>query len=98
MANLGALLLYLGCIVSAWELRRRGVRADDGKPPLTLPFGPLVHLLAAGVILFMLSSITGIEWAMVAAVLVVASVLFAISRMFGDRQRGALLPESGNAQ
>jgi amino acid transporter len=98
MANLGALLLYLGCIVSAWELRRRGVRADDGKPPLTLPFGPLVHLLAAGVIVFMLSSITGIEWAMVAAVLVVASVLFAISRMFCDRQRGALLPESGTVQ
>ena len=94
MANLGALLLYLGCIVAAWELRRRGIRADDGKAPLTLPFGPLVHLLAAGVIVFMLSSITGKEWAMVAVVLVVASVLFAISRSLGTGERGALLPGS----
>lgn len=98
MANLGALLLYLGCIVSAWELRRRGVRADDGKPPLTLPFGPLVHILAAAVILFMLSSITRIEWAMVAAVLAVASVLFALSRMLGDRRPGALLTRGGQAR
>ena len=98
IANLASLLLYLGCIVSAWELRRRNVRADDGKPPLTLPFGPLVHLLAAGVIVFMLSSITGTEWAMVAVVLVVASVLFAISRLFGGRERSALLPDGGSAQ
>jgi amino acid transporter len=98
IANLASLLLYLGCIVSAWELRRRNVRADDGKPPLTLPFGPLVHLLAAGVIVFMLSSITGAEWAMVAVVLVVASVLFAISRMFGDRRRGALVPGGGSVR
>jgi len=98
IANLASLLLYLGCIVSAWELRRRGVRADDGTPPLTLPFGPLVHLLAAGVIVFMLSSITGTEWAMVAVVLVVASVLFAISRLFGERERSALLPDGGSAQ
>ena len=97
MANLGALLLYLGCIVSAWELRRRGIRADDGKAPLTLPFGPLVHLLAAAVIVFMLSSITRKEWVMVAVVLVVASVLFAISRVYGNRERGVLLPDGGRA-
>ena len=98
IANLASLLLYLGCIVSAWELRRRNVSADDGKPPLTLPFGPLVHLLAAGVIVFMLSSITRVEWAMVAVVLIVASVLFAISRMFGDRTRGALVPGGESVQ
>jgi len=97
IANLASLLLYLGCIVSAWELRRRGVRADDGKAPLTLPFGPLVHLLAAGVIVFMLSSITRIEWAMVAVVLVVASVLFAISRVFGGRERAALIATGESA-
>jgi len=97
MANLGALLLYLGCIVSAWELRRRGIRADDGKAPLTLPFGPLVHLLAAAVIVFMLSSITRKEWVMVAVVLVVASVLFAISRLYGNRERGVLLPDGRRA-
>jgi basic amino acid/polyamine antiporter, APA family len=98
IANLASLLLYLGCIVAAWELRRRDVRADDGKAPLTLPFGPLVHVLAAAVIVFMLSSITTVEWAMVAVVLVVASVLFAISRLFGDRERGVLQPDGGSAR
>ena len=89
MANLASLLLYLGCIVSAWELRRRGIRAADGKTPLTLPFGPLVHILAAGVIVFMLSSITLGEWGLVAVVLVMASGMFVASRIFGDAARGA---------
>ena len=93
IANLGALLLYLGCIVAAWELRRRGVDAGGGKPPLTLPFGPLIHLLAAGVIVFLLSSVTLKEWALVAGVLVAASVLFATSRMFGNRARGTIVAE-----
>jgi len=94
IANLASLLLYLGCIVAAWELRRRGVRADDGKAPLTLPFGPLVHLLAAGIIVFMLSSITSREWRLVAIVLVVASVLFTASRMLGASPRATPMPDA----
>ncbi|MFL5562861.1 MAG: APC family permease [Gemmatimonadaceae bacterium] len=95
IANLASLLLYLGCIVAAWELRRRGVRADGGKAPLRLPFGPLVHLLAAAVIVFMLSSITRREWSMVAAVLLVASLLFALSRTLGAAPRRTAIVGSG---
>jgi amino acid transporter len=93
IANLASLLLYLGCIVAAWELRRRGIRAADGKTPLRLPGGPLVHVLAATIILFMLSSITTIEWTMVGIVLVIACALFAISRMAGGASRGAAMVE-----
>jgi uncharacterized membrane protein YvbJ len=50
------------------------------------------------VIVFMLSSITRKEWQSVAVVLVVASVLFAFSRMFGNRERVALLPEGERAR
>ncbi len=85
MANLAALLLYLGCIAAAWELRRRGIRADEGKTPMRLPFGPLVHVLAAATIIFMLTSITPIEWVMVAIVLAAAAVIFFISRIGGGR-------------
>lgn len=83
IANLTLLLLYLGCVAAAWELRRRGVRADDGQAPVRLPGGPLVHLAAAAIIVFMLSSITMVEWMMVGLVLVLASVLFGISRVAG---------------
>ncbi len=86
IANLTLLLLYLGCVAAAWELRRRGVRSDDTRKPLRLPAGPLVHLLAAGMILFMLSSITLGEWTLVAIILALASVLFGISRIAGWRR------------
>jgi APA family basic amino acid/polyamine antiporter len=78
IANLSALLLYLGCVAAAWELRRRNVRAGEGTP-LRLPFGPLVHLLTIAVICFLLTSITRREWALVGSVLLVAAVLFAVS-------------------
>ncbi len=94
IANLTLLLLYLGCVASAWELRRRGIRGEDGKTPLRLPGGPLVHLLAAAVIVFMLSSIKANEWALVGVVLVAASGVFAISRVAGW-QRGAPAPRGG---
>ena len=84
MANLSALLLYLGCVAAAWELRRRDVRAGDGVP-LRLPFGPLVHLLTAGVIIFLLTSITLKEWSMVAGVLLIGALLYAGTA----RRRGA---------
>jgi len=78
IANLSVLLLYLGCVAAAWELRRRDVRAGEGTP-LRLPFGPLVHLLTIAVIGFLLTSITGREWALVGSVLLVAAVLFAVA-------------------
>lgn len=78
IANLSVLLLYLGCVAAAWELRRRDVRAGEGTP-LRLPFGPLVHLLTIAVIGYLLTSITVREWALVGSVLLVAAVLFLIS-------------------
>ncbi|HEX8851356.1 MAG TPA: APC family permease [Gemmatimonadaceae bacterium] len=78
-ANLSALLLYGGCAIAAWVLRRRGVRME-GQPPLTLPLGPTVHVLTLLVIGFLLTSITWKEWSMVLGVLAVASLRFAFGR------------------
>lgn len=88
IANLSALLLYLSCVAAAWELRRRDIRIGDGEP-LRLPFGPLVHLLTVGVILFLLTSITWTEWASVLGVLVIAVLLFALA---SGRRRAAIEP------
>ena len=83
ISNLAALLLYVACIVAGWELRRRGVRSEDGKTPVRLPFGPLIHILALVSIAFMLSSITRIEWTLMVVVLAVSAAVFVVSRTIG---------------
>jgi amino acid transporter len=88
IANLSALLLYLSCVAAAWELRRRDIRSGEGEP-LRLPFGPLVHLLTVGVIVFLLTSITWKEWVSVLGVLVVGVLLFLLA---AGRRRAAIEP------
>src|SRR4029078_13448215 len=60
LANVAALTLYLMCVTASYELQRRDVRADGN--PFTLPGGPLVPLLAAMVILWLLSNATRREF------------------------------------
>lgn len=78
LANLATLLLYLACCVASWELRRRDVRA--GGTPFRVPMAGVVPMLASLVIAGLLTSITAHEWAVMAAVLVAASALFAFTR------------------
>lgn len=78
LANLATLLLYLACCVASWELRRRDVRA--GGTPFRVPMAGVVPVLASLVIAGLLTSITAREWAVMAAVLVAASALFAFTR------------------
>jgi APA family basic amino acid/polyamine antiporter len=82
LANVAALTLYLMCVAASYELQRRDVRAD-GSPerpalhrPFAVPGGPLVPLLAAGVIVWLLSNATRREFAVEAIVLAVASLLY----------------------
>ena len=75
LANLSALLLYFACAVAGWELRRRGIQ-DGGARPFSLPGGPLIPILACGSIIFLLTSITRMEWLQVGGTLVVATVVF----------------------
>ncbi|NUQ19930.1 MAG: amino acid permease, partial [Gemmatimonadaceae bacterium] len=79
VANLSALLLYLGCAIAAWELRRRDIRIP-GSTPFTLPLGATVHVLTALVIAFLLTSIKWNEWAAVLGVLAIASLRFVVGR------------------
>jgi basic amino acid/polyamine antiporter, APA family len=78
IANVAVLLLYLACCVAALELRRRGVQSSG--LPLRVPGGPLVVVAACAIILWMLSSATWQEFAVVGGILTVASVQFVATR------------------
>lgn len=78
LANVAVLTLYLLCCMAALELRRRNVREDGA--PFRVPGGPVVPILAAIVILWLLSHATVRELAVVSAVLAAAALLFLIRR------------------
>ncbi|HEX5724846.1 MAG TPA: APC family permease [Longimicrobiaceae bacterium] len=84
LANLSTLLLYVGCCVASWQLRRRGVQA--GGTPFRVPAAGVVPFLALAVIAFLLTSIQPLEWAVVAGVLAAGALLYALA---GPRARPA---------
>jgi len=79
LANLATLLLYAGCCLAAWVLRRRGV-ATGGGTPFRVPAAGVVPWLALAFIVFMLASVTLREWAVMAGVVALSAVLFLASR------------------
>jgi APA family basic amino acid/polyamine antiporter len=82
LANVAALTLYLMCVAGAYELQRRDVRS--GGTPFAVPAGPVIPLLAAGVIVWMLSHATRREFAVEGVVLVAATLVYLA------RKRGAV--------
>jgi APA family basic amino acid/polyamine antiporter len=82
IATSATLLVYLGCCVGAWELRRRDVRGAG--EPFKVPGAAVVPVLACVVILYLLSSVTLREWGVLAATVVLAAVVFFVTR--GRRQ------------
>jgi amino acid transporter len=82
LANVAALTLYLTCVAASYELQRRDVRA--GGTPFAVPAGPVVPLLAAAVIVWLLSNATPREFGVEALVLAVASLFYFIRRRGGQ--------------
>jgi amino acid transporter len=77
LANLSTLLLYAGCCLAAWELRRRDVRA--GGVPFRVPAAGVVPFLALAAIAYILTSVTLDEWEIVAAVLAAAALVYLLT-------------------
>jgi len=75
VSNVALLTAYLMCCVSAIELARRDVRA--GGTPFVVPGGPVVPVAACIVLVWLLAQATSREWAMTAATVAVAAVLYA---------------------
>jgi basic amino acid/polyamine antiporter, APA family len=74
LANVAALSLYLMCVAASFELQRRDVRA--GGTPFAVPAGPLIPILAAAAIVWLLSQATWKELAVEAIVLAIAAAVF----------------------
>ena len=89
LANLAALLAYLGCCAAAFELHRRNVRGLG--QPFRLRGRNTIPVLAGLLVIGLLSSITIQEWSKAAVVLVVASLVFVFTR----RARVQRLADSG---
>ncbi len=83
LANVAALTLYLMCVSASYQLQRRDVRAD-GAIPFAVPGGPLVPILAAAVIVWLLSNATRREFGVEALVLAVAAMGYFIRRTGGQ--------------
>jgi APA family basic amino acid/polyamine antiporter len=83
LANVAALTLYLMCVTASYELQRRDVRAD-GAIPFAVPGGPLIPILAAAVIVWLLSNATRREFGVEALVLAVAAMFYFIRRTGGQ--------------
>jgi len=81
LANVAALTLYLTCVAASYDLQRRDVRA--GGIPFALPAGPTIPLLAAVVIVWLLSNATRREFGVEGLVLAVAALFYFIRRTGG---------------
>lgn len=79
LSNVAVLVLYGLCCVAAWQLERKDVR--EGGVPFSIPGGALIPALGVAVILWILTSVTFREWAVVVGTLVAASILFWIRRV-----------------
>jgi amino acid transporter len=98
IANISALLIYLGCAIAAARIQQQDSRQQkvDGEPRnvggFRVPGGYVVPVLTVMALLFLLSSATLKEWTVLVAVLAISSVVYAIA---GQRSRSALVSGIG---
>jgi APA family basic amino acid/polyamine antiporter len=86
-ADIMALLLYFLCCVAVLELRRRDIRA--GGTPFRAGGGAAVPVIAAGLIVYLLTNARALELRTVGAVLAGATALYAIRHVVVGRPSAA---------
>lgn len=80
LATLATLIVYLICCLAAIELRRRDIR-DEGAVPFKLPGGPVIPIIACGVVVWLMTASTRQEVLAMGAMLVVETLLFSMMRL-----------------
>ena len=85
LSSVAILLVYLATAAATIELRRRDVRATP--TVFRLIGGPLIPLLAAAVIVWLLSQARREEWLSIAVLVAVAAAIYALRRT-GRRLEG----------
>jgi amino acid transporter len=78
IANGSILLVYIAACISVLELRRRNVRA--GGTPFRVPVVAVVPALAVIVIIWLLTSLERREWVGLGVLVLIAIVIFAVTR------------------
>jgi amino acid transporter len=78
IANGSILLVYIAACISVLELRRRNVRA--GGTPFRVPVVAVVPVLAVIVIIWLLTSLERREWVGLGVLVLMAIVIFAVTR------------------
>jgi len=74
MANVAILLVYLGCCIAVWRLRRLDAGVAD--KPFVMPGGRVVPWIASGLIVALLARATTQAWLLTGGVMVAASLAF----------------------
>jgi basic amino acid/polyamine antiporter, APA family len=78
ISNVATLSVYLLCVAAAYQLERRNVQTAG--TPFALPGGVILPVLAAAVLLWLLSSATAREFAVEVIVLIIATALYLARR------------------
>jgi amino acid transporter len=91
LANVAALSLYLLCVAASYELQRRDVRMAGAA--FALAGGPVVPLLAAAGIVWLLAQATAREFQIEAVVLIFATILYVGRRLFPSRVKAPVSSE-----
>ena len=93
LANVAALMVYLGCAAASWQLRRKGVRDDASATLKPLPGSAVAPVLAGIVIVALLASVTAEEWLVSAIVTAVGIALYFLARLRGTTRRDGPVAE-----
>jgi amino acid transporter len=83
VATLATLIVYLICCAATIQLQRLDVRSE-GAVPFRVPGGPIIPVLAIGVVLWLMSASTRAEFLALGVMLLVETVLY-----FGMRSMNA---------
>lgn len=75
LANVSALVLYLGCALAAWKLRADGV-TTDGQAPFRVPFAAVIPWVTCLVIVWLLTGLGRDEWLAFGVCLAVGSLAY----------------------
>ena len=75
LANVSALVLYLGCALASWKLRSSGI-TTEGQTPFRVPFAAVLPWVTCLVIAWLLTGLAQQEWLAFGACVAVGSLLY----------------------
>lgn len=85
LAVIATLIVYLICCLATIQLQRRNIR-DEGAIPFNVPGGPVIPVIASGIVIWLMTASTRQEVLAMSAMLVAETLLYLLMR--GRSSRG----------